>query len=150
VSRTLDIVERSWPVLQRAMGAHTFLYRATGGVIGHTAPGLPTMLLLDHIGAKSGVKRTIPLLYVRDGDDIVLIASKGGYPKNPAWFYNLKANPETTVQVGREKRAVRARIATAEERPRLWQIAVDSWKHFDSYQARVPHREIPIVVLERR
>lgn len=150
MGRTLDVVEKAWPVLTRMMKAHTFLYRATGGLIGHTGPGLPTMLLLDHVGAKSGIRRTIPLVYVRDGDDLVLIASKGGHPKHPAWFHNLRANPETTVQVGREKRAVRARVATPEERPRLWQRAVDSWSGFASYQARIPDREIPVVVLERR
>lgn len=150
MGRVLDITEKAWPVLNRLMKAHTVVYRATGGVIGHTAPGLPTMLLLDHVGAKSGIKRTIPLLYVRDGDDIVLIASKGGHPKNPAWFYNLKAHPETAVQVGREKRAVRARVAAPDERPRLWAKAVARWSSFESYQARIPHREIPVVVLERR
>ena len=71
------------------------------------------MLLLDHVGARSGTKRTSPLLYLADGDDLVIVASKGGYPKNPAWFHNLVAHPDTTVQVGRERRAVHARIATA-------------------------------------
>jgi hypothetical protein len=65
-------------------GAHTLAYRATPGVVGHRLPGLPQMLLLDHVGAKSGVKRTSPLVYVRDGDDVVIVASKGGHPKHPA------------------------------------------------------------------
>lgn len=149
MSLTLDLVERSWPVLNRLMKAHTVVYKATGGVIGHTAPGLPTMLLLEHKGAKSGIVRTSPLLYVRDGDDIVLIASKGGNPKHPAWYHNLRAHPDVTVQVGREKRAVRARVATPEERPRLWEKAAADWPSFRSYQERTD-RQIPVVVLERR
>ena len=60
----------------------------------------PEMLLLDHVGAKSGTHRYTPLVFARDGQNVVLIASKGGYPKNPAWFYNLKANPDTTIQIG--------------------------------------------------
>jgi deazaflavin-dependent oxidoreductase (nitroreductase family) len=96
------------------------------------------------------VKRTAPLLYVADGQNLVIIASKGGYPKHPAWFHNLRANPDTTVQVGRERRAVRARVATDEERPRLWKKAVASYKGYDDYQARSKGRTIPIVVLEPR
>ena len=96
------------------MGVHTLLYRATHGLVGHHIPGISApMLLLDHVGAKSGTKRTSPLLYIRDGDDLVIVASKGGYPKNPAWFHNLRAIPETTVQVGSERRPVHARVANA-------------------------------------
>jgi deazaflavin-dependent oxidoreductase (nitroreductase family) len=109
---TMRMVDRSWPVLRRMMGLHTVAYRATGGVVGHKVPGGPPMLLLDHVGAKSGTKRTSPLVYTQDGDDVVLVASKGGNPKNPAWYHNLRANPETTVQIGREKRPVRAHVAT--------------------------------------
>jgi deazaflavin-dependent oxidoreductase (nitroreductase family) len=146
----LDLADKTWPLTRRLMAGHTAIYRASGGAIGHTFPGLPTMLLLDHVGAKSGKKRTAPLLYVRDGDNLVIVASKGGYPKNPAWFYNLKANPETTVQVGREKRDVRARVATPEERERLWPKAVASYAGYRDYQARSKGREIPLVILERR
>jgi deazaflavin-dependent oxidoreductase (nitroreductase family) len=131
------------------MGGHTAVYRATGGRIGKRLPGLKQMLLLDHVGAKSGKKRTAPLLYVDDGPNLVLIASKGGYEKNPAWYYNLKANPDTTVQVGSEVREVRARLAKADERPRLWQKAVDIYPGYRGYQART-EREIPIFVLEPR
>jgi F420H(2)-dependent quinone reductase len=106
------------------------------------------MLLLDHVGAKSGILRTSPLLYVPDGDDLVMVASKGGFPKHPAWFHNLKANPETYVQVDDERRRVRARVATAAERPRLWDSAVAVWPGYDDYRRRTD-REIPLVVLER-
>src|SRR5680860_1474812 len=88
------------------MGAHTFAYRATRGVVGHRFPGTPPMLLLDHVGAKSGQRRTSPLVYIRDGDAVVIVASKGGHPKHPDWFHNLKANPDTVVQIGSERRSV--------------------------------------------
>src|SRR4051794_36684487 len=101
------------------MGGHTAIYKATNGLIGHRFPGAPPMLLLEHVGAKSGTKRTTPLVYVADGGDVVLVASKGGFPKHPAWFHNLKANPETRVQIGSERRNVRARVATPGERERL-------------------------------
>ena len=143
------LVDRSWPVLRRVMGGHTLLYRATRGVVGHRVPGGPPMLLLDHVGAKSGARRTSPLVYTEDGDDIVLVASKGGAPKNPAWFHNLKANPDTTVQIGSEKRPVRARIARDDERERLWPKVVATYSGYDGYQKRT-ERRIPLVVLERR
>lgn len=79
----------------------------------------------------------------------MIVASKGGYPKHPAWFHNLKANPDTTVQVGREKRAVRARVATAAERERLWPKLVEMYRDYAAYQRRAD-REIPLVILERR
>jgi F420H(2)-dependent quinone reductase len=133
------------------MGIHTLLYRHTGGRLGHTIPGVPgRMLLLDHVGAKSGTKRTSPLLYIEDGDDVVIVASKGGFPKHPAWFHNLVANPDTTVQIGAERREVRARVATAEERERLWPMAVKAYRGYEGYQARSRGREIPLVVLEPR
>src|SRR5881227_1043452 len=145
----LDLADRTWPFLRRAMGGHTVVYRLTGGLIGHRIPGGPSMLLLDHLGAKSGTKRTAPLVYFRDGDDVVLVASKGGYPKNPAWFYNLKANPDTVVQVGREHRPVHARVATPEERERLWPRVVENYSGYADYQERT-ERQIPLVILERR
>ena len=145
----LDLADRSWPLLRRLMGGHTVAYRATRGLIGHRLPGLPPMLLLDHVGAKSGVKRTSPLVYVEDGDNLVLIASKGGYPKNPAWFHNLRANPDATVQVGSEHRPVRARVATPAERERLWPKAVATYGGYCDYQARTD-RQIPLVILEPR
>jgi F420H(2)-dependent quinone reductase len=146
----LDLVERSWPLLGRLMGLHTLAYRATHGVIGHRIPGAFSMLLLDHVGAKSGQRRTSPLLYLRDGDDLVIVASKGGHPKNPAWFHNLRANPVTTVQVGSSKRRVRARVANAEERARLWPKVVEIYRPYADYQRRADrvNREIPLVILE--
>ncbi|HEU4943848.1 MAG TPA: nitroreductase family deazaflavin-dependent oxidoreductase [Solirubrobacterales bacterium] len=132
------------------MGLHTFVYRATGGRIGHSVPGMPTILLLDHVGAKTGQKRTSPLLYFRDGENVVIVASKGGFPKHPGWFHNLKANPDTKVQIGSERRLVHARVATPEERERLWPVALKMYRGYDEYQARSKGREIPLVVLEPR
>jgi deazaflavin-dependent oxidoreductase (nitroreductase family) len=133
------------------MGVHTWLYRTTGGRIGHRVPGLePSMLLLDHVGAKSGAKRTSPLLYFDDGENAVIVASKGGYPKHPAWFHNLMANPDTTVQIGGERRAVRARVAAPDERERLWPKVVTGYPTYADYQARSKGREIPLVILEPR
>jgi F420H(2)-dependent quinone reductase len=141
--------DRSWPVLRRLMKGHTVLYRLTRGAIGHRVPGFAPMLLLDHVGAKSGKRRTSPLVYVKDGDDVVLVASKGGHPRHPAWFHNLRANPETVVQIGSEKRPVRARVADNEERGRLWPKAVATYGGYAGYQKRTA-RKIPLVVLERR
>jgi deazaflavin-dependent oxidoreductase (nitroreductase family) len=145
----LDLADRSWPVLRRLMGVHTAVYKVTRGRVGHRFPGFPSMLLLDHVGAKSGVRRTSPLLYIRDGDDLVTVASKGGYPKHPAWFHNLRANPDTAVQVGSERRAVHARVADPGERARLWPRVVGAYPTYEDYQHRTG-REIPLVILERR
>lgn len=143
------IEKRMWPLVNQAFKGHSFVYRATGGRIGHTFPGLPTMLLLDHIGAKSGARRTSPLLYIKDGENLVIVASKGGYPRHPAWFHNLRAHPDTTVQLGSERREVHARVARPEERARLWPRAVESYGGYRGYQERTG-REIPLVILEPR
>jgi F420H(2)-dependent quinone reductase len=146
----LDLTERSWPLLHRAMGAHTLAYRATRGLIGHRIPGLRApILLLEHVGAKSGKRRTSPLLYIPDGERYVIVASKGGFPKHPAWFHNLRAHPDVTVQVGSAKREVRARVASGAERERLWQRAVELYGPYADYQKRT-ERQIPLVVLEPR
>ena len=146
---TLDLVDRSWPLLRRLMYGHVVVYRASHGLIGHRFPGAPPMLLLDHVGAKSGAKRTSPLLYMRDGENVVLVASKGGHPRNPAWFHNLIANPDTTVQIGSARRAVHARVAKPAERKRLWPKVVKIYSGYRDYQRRT-EREIPLVILEPR
>ena len=131
------------------MGGHAAIYRATNGMIGQRFPGLPPILLLDHVGARSGTRRTSPLAYVSDGDDVILVASKGGYPRNPAWFHNLMANPDTQVQVGSSRRQVHARVADPGERKRLWPEVVKAYRGYDDYQRRTD-REIPLVILEPR
>lgn len=145
----MRIADRIWPLTRRLMKGHTALYRVTNGVVGHRFPGAPPMLLLDHVGAQSGVKRTSPLVYVEDGQDVVVVASKGGHPKHPAWYHNLRANPDTTIQVGSTRRAVRARVATDEERERLWPKAVATYGGYAGYQKRTD-RKIPLVILAPR
>ena len=149
MSDYLDLTERSWPLLRRLMGLHARIYLASGGRIGQHIPGVPPMLVLDHLGARSGGHRSTPLLYVKDGEDLVIVASKGGYPKHPAWYHNLVANPDTMVQVGRERRAVRAHVASPEERARLWPKVVGEWSSYEDYQRRT-RREIPLVILAPR
>jgi len=131
------------------MKGHTVVYRATHGLVGHRFPGAPPTLLLEHVGARSGKTRTTPLTYLRDGEDLVLVASKGGHPKNPSWFHNLRAHPDTTVQVGPQRRAVRARVATSPERARLWPKVVELYGGYGDYQERTD-REIPLVILGPR
>jgi F420H(2)-dependent quinone reductase len=146
---SLDVADRTWPLLRQVIAGHTAVYRASRGLIGHRVPGFAPMLLLDHVGAKSGRRRTSPLVYGRDGANLILVASKGGYPKNPAWFGNLMANPDTTVQVGSRRLDVHARAASAAERERLWALMVGIYDGYDGYQRRT-EREIPLVVLEPR
>lgn len=145
----LSLADRSWPVLRRLMGGHAAVYRATNGLIGHRFPGSPPVLLLDHVGAKSRRLRTSPLVYALDGEDVILVASKGGYPRNPGWFHNLMANPDTTVQIGSSRRPVHARVANAEERERLWPKVVEVYSGYQDYQGRT-EREIPLVILAPR
>ncbi len=145
----MNIVDRAWPVLRRLAAGHVAAYRATGGLVGHRLPGGPPMLLLDHRGARTGQSRTTPLVYVEDGEDTVIVASKGGNPRHPAWFHNLLANPDTTIQVGRERRPVTARVASAAERDRLWPKALETYPGYCSYQERT-ERQIPLVILEPR
>jgi deazaflavin-dependent oxidoreductase (nitroreductase family) len=125
---------------------HARVYGATGGRIGRKIPGLPPLLLLDHVGAKSGNLRTVPLAYLEDGGAYVVVASRGGYEKNPGWVYNLRANPETEIQLGRKRLAVRAREASEEERARLWPPLVEHNPTFEQYR-QYTDRKFPIVIL---
>jgi deazaflavin-dependent oxidoreductase (nitroreductase family) len=127
--------------------ANVWLYRRSGGRLGGKIRGAP-VLLLDHVGRKSGVHRTTPVLYMRDGDDLVIVGSRGGSDAPPAWWLNLKANPRTTVQVGSERSQVVAREANAEETQSLWPRLVAMYSGFDAYQQRT-EREIPVIVLSR-
>ena len=145
----MGLADHSWPLLRRMMGAHTLVYRTSCGLIGHRFPGAPPVLLLDHVGAKTGTRRTTPLAYIRDGDDVVLVASKGGHPRHPAWYHNLRAHPDTTVQIGSEHRAVHTRVANSDERARLWPKVVAAYGGYRDYQERT-NRVIPLVLLEPR
>jgi deazaflavin-dependent oxidoreductase (nitroreductase family) len=126
-------------------GLNTGLYRLTGGKVGGRMGKAP-ILLLSVTGRKSGKRRTTPLLYGRDGDNFVVIASVGGAPKHPAWYLNLQGR-EAEIEVGREKLRVRARDAEGEERDRLWAHMVALFPAYDSYQTKTSRR-IPVVVLE--
>jgi deazaflavin-dependent oxidoreductase (nitroreductase family) len=137
---------------RRSTTVHVAIYRRSGGRLGRKVPGWPgaEIALIDHLGAKSGTPRTSPLMYLRDGEAIAVVASKAGQPTHPAWFHNLRANPETTVQVGPEVRPVRARLATDEERERLWAQFVSVYPGYATYRERAHPRVIPIVILEPR
>jgi deazaflavin-dependent oxidoreductase (nitroreductase family) len=137
---------------RRSTKIHVALYRRSGGKIGGHLPGWPEarIVLVDHTGAKSGAKRTSPLMYHEDGDTIAVVASKAGQPTNPAWFHNLKANPDTTIQIGTVVREVRARVATDEERDRLWPKFVAFYPGYEFFKSNAKDRKIPIVILDRR
>jgi deazaflavin-dependent oxidoreductase (nitroreductase family) len=135
---------RSWHQFTQA---HVRAYRLSRGRIGRTFRGSP-VLLLDHVGRKSGRKTTSPLIYVEDGDDLVIIASYGGARKHPLWWLNLREHPTTTVQVGGEKREVTAHEAEGEERERLWRKAVEVYAPYEEYQKKT-ERRIPVIVLRR-
>src|SRR5215472_10311707 len=120
MTRQLSLTDRSWPVLGRLTRVHTTLYRATGGRIGHRVPRAPRVLLLDHVGARTGTRRTTPLAYMPSGGSFVVVGSKSGHPNDPAWVHNLRTHPDTEIQVGPDRIRVRARQADAAERQRLW------------------------------
>lgn len=141
------------PLVERVMGKtlvlHQFLYEKTDGRIGASLGGRP-MLLLRTVGRKTGEPRTSALLYVPDGDDRIVIASKGGAPNHPGWYHNLVAQPGVEIQVGRERIPVRARVAEGDERTRLWAKADEVNKgQYAAYQSRT-ERTIPVVVLSPR
>lgn len=137
---------------RRSTKIHVTIYRRTRGRVGGSLPGWPhaRIALIDHTGAKTGTRRTSPLLYHEHGDAIVVAATKAGQPTNPAWFYNLMANPQTTVQIGSEVREVRARLATDEERSKLWKKMVETYPGYDFYERNAKGRKIPIVILDPR
>lgn len=121
-------------------------FRDRGGVVSGPFEGAP-MILINHRGAKSGKEYTSPLVYTRDGDAYVIIASKGGAPEHPQWFGNLVANPDITIEVGSETIPVRARVAEGDERARLFRAQADLMPNFDEY-AKSTTRELPVVVLD--
>jgi len=120
-------------------------FRANGGVVGGRFEGR-TLLLLHTIGAKSGKERINPVAYTRDGENYVIVASKGGAPDNPDWYYNLRAYPRLTVEVGTETFQVDARAAKEPERSRLFNKMVESFPGFDNYRRRTD-RVLPVIVM---
>jgi deazaflavin-dependent oxidoreductase (nitroreductase family) len=124
---------------------HVAAYRESDGEVGYLWNGVPT-LLLTTTGRKSGEPRTSALIFGRDGDDYLIVASVGGMPKHPAWYLNLQADPRAHLQVQGQHLDVEAHTAGPEDKPRLWQVMQDLWPNYDVYQSRTD-REIPVVVL---
>jgi deazaflavin-dependent oxidoreductase (nitroreductase family) len=134
---------------------HVRDYLETDGETGHTwdssdqgGSGLVSTLLLVTVGRKTGRHQTLPIGYTKTEAGYVIVASKGGAPKNPAWYLNLVANPDVSVQVGPDRFEARARVAEGSERHALWALIVEATPEFKEYQGRV-ERQIPVVVLEQ-
>jgi len=125
---------------------HVDRYIATDGKEGHDWQGTTT-LLLTTTGRRSGEPRTSPLIYQHYGDALLVVASKGGSDTPPAWYLNLQADPDVTVQVRGDRFAARARTATPQEKPDMWRVMAAAWPQYDEYQ-RKTDRDIPVVVLE--
>jgi deazaflavin-dependent oxidoreductase (nitroreductase family) len=145
----LRLADRSWRVLGPLMRGHAAIYRATAGRIGQHLPGTPPILLLNHVGARSGTQRTTPLVYMPDADRYVIVAAKAGHPQNPAWVHNLRAHPNTQIQVGARRIDVHAREANGDERQELWSNALAYNSHWRHYERRTD-RTIPVVILAPR
>jgi deazaflavin-dependent oxidoreductase (nitroreductase family) len=139
-----------WMALNVGNKIDPYLMRASRGLV-KLPSGTPTALL-THFGAKSGAKRTTPLVYFTDGGNVVLIASQTGRPKHPAWYHNLKANPDIELWAGGRGGAYRAREAEGGERDRLWKLATQLYPGYDDYQrkADAAGRRIPVMVCEPR
>ena len=133
-------------MLQQLMSStHVFFYKISGGRLGGRMHKIP-VLLLTTTGRKTGRKRTTPLLYARDGNRLVIVASNGGRPLDPSWWMNLKHNPIAMVQIKDVKQTIYEQRAIGSEKDRLWQIMTSLYPSYDDYQKRT-NREIPIVVL---
>jgi deazaflavin-dependent oxidoreductase (nitroreductase family) len=135
--------------IKLASRTHLFWYRMTGGLVGGWIGIGRPILFLTTRGRKSGRRHTTPLLYLKDGEDMVVVASNGGNPNHPAWWLNLEAKPEAEVEVGRRRIQVTAEKATGERREELWRRVVDLYGGYAGYQ-RTAEREIPVVVLRPR
>jgi deazaflavin-dependent oxidoreductase (nitroreductase family) len=124
---------------------HEVWYRLTGGILGGSMMGRP-ILLLATTGRKTGQRRTTPLMYLEDGENLVVIASNGGHANHPGWWLNLTADPRAEVQLRNRKKRVTAEEATGEDRERLWRDIVDVYSGYEGYQ-RSTDRKIPVVIL---
>lgn len=140
--RIADLLVHSMSVV------NTWVFRASGGRLGNRFLRGAPVLLLTTVGARTGYRRTTPLIYMEDGDDIVLVASKGGMSRNPAWYHNLLKNPQADVQIGGEVRRMTARQASDQEKAALWPRLLEVYRDYDDYQART-ERDIPVMVLSR-
>jgi deazaflavin-dependent oxidoreductase (nitroreductase family) len=122
-------------------------FRASDGKVGGPFEEM-RLLLLHTTGARSGQERVSPLAYRRDGDKLLVFGTRGGAPKHPAWYHNVRANPRVTVEVGNERFDANARVADADERDRLWDEAKQEIGSFADYETKTK-RQIPVIVLER-
>jgi deazaflavin-dependent oxidoreductase (nitroreductase family) len=138
----------AWFYINVAPHLDRALMRISGGRL--TTGGAGRIGMLKVIGAKSGIERHTPLVYTRDGDKVLLVASRGGDARHPAWYRNLVANPDVQFAIRGDERPYRARTATSEERPRFWRMVNRTYPGYDVYQRRAGDREIPVVVLEPR
>ncbi|WP_225993824.1 nitroreductase family deazaflavin-dependent oxidoreductase [Actinomadura rudentiformis] len=144
---------RTTTMLKRGSAFHVAIFKLTGGLIGRRfrmqgqIRNAPPVCLLTTIGRKSGTHRTVPLLYLKDGERVIMVASQGGMPRHPLWYLNLRANPNVLVQIGRHRRPMRARTADEHERAELWPRLVEMYPPYDDYQSWTD-REIPVVILE--
>jgi deazaflavin-dependent oxidoreductase (nitroreductase family) len=139
------MAEYQQPDLMLLGDDHIRAYRESGGEVGYLWNGVPT-LLLTATGRRTGRKLTSPLIFARDGDDYLVVASMGGAPKHPQWYLNVQANPDAEIQVKDQTLAVVVRTASADEKPRLWKVVTEVWPNYDVYQTRTD-REIPVVIL---
>jgi F420H(2)-dependent quinone reductase len=148
VRRSTDAeLRRIKPFMKLMSVANTFVFRATGGRLGAKFMGGAPVGLLTTTGRRSGRERTTPLIYLRDGERIVLVASQGGMPRNPLWYDNLVAAAAVRFRTPEGERRYRARTADAAEKAALWPRLVAIYRDYDDYQKRTD-REIPVVVLE--
>ena len=133
-----------WFMMNVATHIDPVLMRWSGGRVNLT--NADTIVVLHHVGAKTGKARQTPLLYFTEGDDVILVASATGAAKNPAWLHNIVANPDVELWVGQQGGRYRARVATPEEKGALWPKANALYAGFDLYQERAGERDIPVVI----
>ena len=137
------------PIIKAMSRLNTWAYRATNGRLGGKFMRGAPVLLLTTVGRKSGTPRVAPLIYARDGERVLIVASKGGMDHHPLWYHNLVANPQVEVQIGADTRTMTARTATPAEKDALWPKVVAVYRDYADYQARTS-RDIPVVILSPR
>jgi F420H(2)-dependent quinone reductase len=137
------------PLIKMMSRLNTWSYRVTGGRLGGRFRGGAPVMLLTTVGRKTGRRHTTPLLYLRDGERVVTVASKGGMDHHPLWYRNLATNPDVDVQIGAAVTPMRARTASDDDKAQLWPKLVAMYPDYASYQARTT-RNIPVVILTPR
>jgi len=137
------------PFMRVMSAVNTWIYRLSGGRIGAKWMYGAPILLLTTVGRRSGEKRTAPLLYIGDGERLVLVGSKGGMSRDPLWVRNIEANPNVDIEIGAKKRAMTARRGTSEEKAHYWPALCKMYPDYADYQARTV-RDIPVLILDPR